>query len=131
MKPNAEISRVLPATERGPRPGDFPVGSPESRAAARALLEKIESDERIFRIIICSDHARPRVGGPGVPGPDGRIVEIVHLPHSWNPEQWREFLDDEPPERQRLWKRCFSQCPRRNPFAMEKTASSGTTPSAP
>jgi len=28
----------LPATQFGPRPGDFPIGSLESRAAARALL---------------------------------------------------------------------------------------------
>src|ERR1039458_1611491 len=26
------------ATNSGPRPGDFPIGSPESRAAARALI---------------------------------------------------------------------------------------------
>jgi len=31
--------RVLPATDLVPRPSDFAVGSPKSRAAARALLE--------------------------------------------------------------------------------------------
>lgn len=32
--------RSLPATDLALRPGDFPVGSPQSRAAARAVLEK-------------------------------------------------------------------------------------------
>ena len=36
---------VLPATNSGPRPGDFPVGSVESRAAARAMAE--DKDEGI------------------------------------------------------------------------------------
>ena len=30
----------MPATDSGPKPGDFPLGSPESRAAARNLLER-------------------------------------------------------------------------------------------
>ncbi len=30
----------LPATVSGPRPGDFPVGSVESRAAARRMFER-------------------------------------------------------------------------------------------
>ena len=32
--------RSLPATDLALRPGDFPVGSPQSSAAARAVLEK-------------------------------------------------------------------------------------------
>lgn len=32
--------RSLPATDLALRPGDFPVGSPQSRAAARAVFEK-------------------------------------------------------------------------------------------
>ena len=30
----------LPATARGPKPGDFPLGSVESRAAARAIVDQ-------------------------------------------------------------------------------------------
>ena len=36
---------VLPATNLGPKPGDFPLGSLESRAAARAVAE--DKDEGI------------------------------------------------------------------------------------
>jgi hypothetical protein len=36
---------VLPATNSGPKPGDFPLGSLESRAAARAVAE--DKDEGI------------------------------------------------------------------------------------
>jgi hypothetical protein len=48
----------LPATDSGPKPGDFPVGSLESRATARAMLER--QDEVIaIRVIDCrSDHVR-------------------------------------------------------------------------
>ena len=31
--------RRLPATHSGPKPGDFPIGSPQSRAAARSMLD--------------------------------------------------------------------------------------------
>lgn len=39
--------RRLLATDSGPRPGDFPIGSPESRAAARSMLSTIASQECI------------------------------------------------------------------------------------
>ena len=41
---------LLPATDSGPKPGDFPVGSLESRAAARTMLER--QDEAIEMRII-------------------------------------------------------------------------------
>jgi hypothetical protein len=34
------------ATDSTSRPGDFPLGSPQSRAAARALMEKRKPPER-------------------------------------------------------------------------------------
>jgi hypothetical protein len=37
----------LPVTDRTPRPGDFPVGSPASRAAARALLRRKDDDDEV------------------------------------------------------------------------------------
>jgi hypothetical protein len=39
-------SRLLPATSPGPEPGDFELGSPASRAAARRLLEGRERATR-------------------------------------------------------------------------------------
>lgn len=38
MIEKAERKPPVTATDSGPRPGDFPIGSPESRAAARALI---------------------------------------------------------------------------------------------
>jgi hypothetical protein len=37
----------IPVTDRTPRPGDFPVGSPASRAAARALLRRKDDDDEV------------------------------------------------------------------------------------
>ncbi|HEY6389001.1 MAG TPA: hypothetical protein VIX91_25265 [Candidatus Acidoferrum sp.] len=42
MIDNSKKSRSWPATILGLRPGDFPVGSPRSRAAARMLLKAAE-----------------------------------------------------------------------------------------
>ncbi len=51
----------LPATGSSPKPGDFPVGSPESRAAARMKLEA--QDEPVLMVEIS------RVGSKGQFGP--------------------------------------------------------------
>jgi hypothetical protein len=37
---------IVPATYRGPLPGDFPVGSIQSRAAARAVLTAYRKEQR-------------------------------------------------------------------------------------
>jgi hypothetical protein len=51
---NRTKERFLPVTNSGPRPGDFPLGSPLSRAASRALLERMEQDsEKIHVVIEC------------------------------------------------------------------------------
>jgi len=39
--------RRLPATHSGPRPGDFPIGSLQSRAAARSMLDTMPARQRI------------------------------------------------------------------------------------
>jgi hypothetical protein len=39
-------SNFVPATYRGPMPGDYPVGSVESRAAARAILMACAEEQR-------------------------------------------------------------------------------------
>lgn len=43
MQQNKLHSHQLNATEAGPKPGDFPIGSLESRAAARAVFEGREA----------------------------------------------------------------------------------------
>ena len=42
---------TLPATNSGPRPGDFPLGSAKSRAAARALLRNQKSSKPRIEIV--------------------------------------------------------------------------------
>jgi hypothetical protein len=43
---------LLPVTNPGPRPGDFPIGSLESRAAARALVESESEMKETLRIVV-------------------------------------------------------------------------------
>jgi len=63
-----------------PRPSDFPVGSPQSRAAARALAEsRIKSFIQVKIIHI------GRSGSDGLPSmrriqSSDSVVEIVHIP---------------------------------------------------
>ena len=45
MQQNKVHSHQLNATEAGPKPGDFPIGSLESRATARAMFEAREAAE--------------------------------------------------------------------------------------
>ena len=52
---------VLPATNSGPKPGDFPLGSLESRAAARAVAE--DKDEGLDELATILNKARSRPKG--------------------------------------------------------------------
>lgn len=60
------------ATESAPRPGDYPIGSLQSRAAARALMQKKEKneEEQFIQIIYVSpdgtqhDGPRLKIGMP-------------------------------------------------------------------
>jgi hypothetical protein len=68
------------AINRGlPRPSDFPVGSPESRAAARAMAEhKIKSFIRVKIVYVGLQ------GSEGLPPPErieseDSVTEIVHV----------------------------------------------------
>ena len=73
----------LSATDPPPRPGDFPLGSVESRAAARLALDQ-ESGDR--RIVIVSHVPRPGLDptkkhvGPWQACPDGRRLRVVYEP---------------------------------------------------
>lgn len=43
---NERNTTAMPATESVPKPGDFPIGSAKSRAAARAILDHRVADDR-------------------------------------------------------------------------------------
>ena len=97
-KPRREPS--LAATDSTPKPGNFPIGSPESRAAARLTLE-YASDNR-ERIQLLShipwphgphqDHTRPHVG-PWQEWADGKLFRIVYVPPEMDVEEARRILE--------------------------------------
>jgi hypothetical protein len=81
---NPSKEPLLLVTNSGPKPGDFPIGSVESRAAARGLAEHKTEVKKVLRVDI--EHMWER--GPGKLPPelpaDTRyetetcIVEIVN-----------------------------------------------------
>jgi hypothetical protein len=42
----------LPATDSAPKPGDFPLGSPKSRAASHVLLEQMGQSTEKIRVVV-------------------------------------------------------------------------------
>jgi hypothetical protein len=64
------------------KPGDFPLGSPESRAMARAQLERAEREPRqVLRIRIIHvglDSKEPLPQPQTVPW-QGGVTEIIHV----------------------------------------------------
>jgi hypothetical protein len=81
-----------------PRPDEFPIGSSESRAAARALLEWREKGVRRIQIILDMSHRPPRpMENPlGAVGPwelrDGTLWRTVFLPRGPDEETKRRLL---------------------------------------
>lgn len=88
------------------KPGDFPIGSPESRGAARALLtsrdELRNQIKDTFRLIVTA------VGGTNESprcnrrlGENGVLIEMVYWPDpAWSPEQLRSFVEQHPISRE-------------------------------
>ncbi len=93
----------LAATVSGPRPGDFPLGSLQSRAAARALADLDQARPREYIVFSGLDDEQPAIGECPQPEPDGTVVVIVHTPDGWTRQQWELFLAQQPIEKQREW----------------------------
>jgi len=71
----------LPATHSGPRPADFPLGSVESRAAARAMMMKPGD---ITTVVIWTglpslSSGPPIVTPPYYVAPDDSIVQVSYV----------------------------------------------------
>jgi hypothetical protein len=49
---NSTANARLSATNASPKPGDYPLGSSESRAAARALADRLTASGEVLRIVI-------------------------------------------------------------------------------
>ena len=87
-------------SESLPRPEEFPVGSAESRAAARALLELHERGVRRITLIIDPAMRPRREGppdeasvGPWFIGKDGNLFRTALIPKGMDEETKRRLLD--------------------------------------
>ena len=80
MRNKTEKQSALPATLL--KPGEFPLGSSKSRAAARMLAEQRDREIRGMTIILrASLVTTPRIGKWfTTPGVDGGHARIVNLP---------------------------------------------------
>ena len=83
MPMNTDRKPNLLATENGVRPGDFPVGSAQSRAAARHLLKKrMEGLKRRETIIGIDADRKPNAGKYGEDDRgSGEIARLIGIPY--------------------------------------------------
>jgi hypothetical protein len=49
---NPQANARLSATNARPKPGDYPLGSTESRAAARALADRLRVSGEVLRVVV-------------------------------------------------------------------------------
>ena len=82
-----------------PHPTEFPIGSAESRAAARALLESQEEGVQRLTIVLDMANRPPREGeanGGGVGswqrGLDGNLWRTICIPRGADEETQRRLL---------------------------------------
>jgi hypothetical protein len=66
--------RMKMSSDRLPQPDDFPIGSPESRAAARARLDG--QDRQLRRVKVMSHIPRPWPGPGPEPADWGEVPEV-------------------------------------------------------
>ncbi len=84
MIQNQQLRGKLSATNSTSRPGAFAVGSPQSRAAARRLLEtKVASAKRLDWVL--SVVGKPDIYNPPIVGkweecPDGTLTRFSRIP---------------------------------------------------
>jgi len=95
--------RRLPVTNSQPRPGDFALGSPESRAAARMLADHNESRIERLTILLPGAWAERHSVPPSGPGPsatpwirsplNGKHVRTLVLPDGMTAEEATRIVD--------------------------------------
>jgi len=76
MRERKAASKDLPATAPGVRPGDFPVGSMQSRAAARTMLDYLEENREVPVMVV---ERWPRYSRT-VEDPGGGYKRVVEKP---------------------------------------------------
>ena len=75
----------------GVRPGDYAVGSPQSRAAARAALEHRLAARKRLQVIFHRDCNVP-VFGQWTESADGTLYRSCFLPEGMTPEEAERFV---------------------------------------
>ena len=91
MAKNTQPDHVLTATHLGPKPADFPLGSVESRAAARAMVQQLAKEVPQEGDILLDLDASPgsvaihrALGEPQSNTPAGGGKRIPGVPLIWN-----------------------------------------------
>lgn len=97
------LEAVNPLQARGPRPGDYALGSLQSRAAARSMLERLAE---ITSVLIFTGLPGPSIGNTSsVEAPDtlerylaqdGSIVHVIC--REWEPGKFTAFIDQTWPD---------------------------------
>jgi len=90
------MSESSSGCDRWPHPANFQVGSAESRAAARAVLELRDIQLRRIQIVHSvprphQDNSKPNVGD-WAPMIDGSFTRLVYIPAETDEETRRQIL---------------------------------------
>jgi hypothetical protein len=90
---------IRSSSEGVPRPEEFPIGSAESRAAARALLDARDRGVRRIKLVLNMDQRPPRerddgkgAVGPWTVGLDGNLWRTILLPRGADDKTKRLIL---------------------------------------
>jgi hypothetical protein len=101
---NKDRRKPLGATESGPKPDEFPLGSERSRAAARVVLEAREAESQAEQLLLvvlsaalklalspdaCLEILRECHYLPA--GPCG-VVDLGHIPDGLSAEELEQYL---------------------------------------
>ena len=94
---NQRVKSPLPATDSAPKPGDFPLGSVESRAAARAHVQQSIKGRVRTTVLFIGWHpmATPLTKasiGPWNENPDGSLTRQVTAPSEMREEDALEIF---------------------------------------
>ena len=78
------------------KPGNFPIGSPQSRAAARLRLEHMNDDRERIQLISFvprpnQDNTRPHAT-PWHECDDGRLFRVLYVPHGMEDSEARRIV---------------------------------------
>jgi len=97
MSEKSTKARHSSATDLAPRPGDFPIGSVSSRAAARRMLmERFQDRQRIEFVtnmrLPHQDNTKPHAT-PWSETTDGGLMRMLYVPLGMTADEARRIVD--------------------------------------